>query len=238
MSKSKGNLVPPEEYYRTVGADGLRLFHLFAGPPADDLDWTDQTNDVIEGCGRFIDRFYRLWHHYDVHYHDVADESDENVRHEIHRTIARVTGDFNRWSYNTAVAALMELLNTVSKAARSEEGIERATLDEALDTMALLLAPMAPHITAELWEERHPDRLSVHLMPWPVADPELVKESEVTMVVQVNGKVKARLLVSPSIGEEDAVAAALADPSVVTALDGASPSRVVARPPRLVNIVL
>ena len=238
MSKSKGNLVPPEEYYRTVGADGLRLFHLFAGPPADDLDWTDQTNDVIEGCGRFIDRFYRLWHHYDVHYHDVADERDENVRHEIHRTIARVTGDFNRWSYNTAVAALMELLNTVSKAARSEEGIERATLDEALDTMALLLAPMAPHITAELWEERYPDRPSVHLMPWPVADPELVKESEVTMVVQINGKVKARLLVAPSIAEVDAVAAALADPAVVTALDGASPSRVVARPPRLVNIVL
>jgi leucyl-tRNA synthetase len=97
---------------------------------------------------------------------------------------------------------------------------------------------MAPHITAELWEERYPDRPSVHLMPWPVADPELVKESEVTMVVQINGKVKARLLVAPSIGEEDAVAAALADPVVVTALNGASPSRVVARPPRLVNIVL
>ena len=86
------------------------------------------------------------------------------------------------------MAALMELLNTVSKAARSDEGIERAILDEALDTMALLLAPMAPHITAELWEERHPERPSVHLTAWPVADPELVRESEVTMVVQINGK--------------------------------------------------
>src|ERR1700677_3769763 len=215
MSKSKGNMIAPEEYYRTVGADGLRLFHLFVGPPADDFDWTEQTNEVIEGCGRFIDRFYRLWHHYDVHFHDVLVESDVYVRQETHRTIARVTSGFNRWSYNTAVAALMELLNTVSKAARSDEGIERSTFDEALDTMALLLAPMAPHITAELWEERYPGRPSVHLMSWPVADPELVKESEVTMVVQVNGKVKAQVLVRPSISEAEATEAALADAAIV-----------------------
>ncbi|MFY9784048.1 MAG: leucine--tRNA ligase [Acidimicrobiales bacterium] len=238
MSKSKGNMIAPEEYYQTVGADGLRLFHLFVGPPADDFDWTAQTNDVIDGCGRFIDRFYRLWHHYDVHLHDVADESDLHVRRETHRTIARVSNDFNRWSYNTAVAALMELLNTISKAARSDEGIERSTLDEALDTLALLLAPMAPHITAELWEERYPERPSVHMMPWPIADPALVAASEVTMVVQVNGKVKARLQVPPSISEADATAVALADDTIVEALNGASPSRVVARPPRLVNIVL
>ena len=91
----------------------------------------------------------------------------------------------------------MELLNTISKAARSDEGIERSTLDEALDTLALLLAPMAPHITAELWEKRYPERPSVHMMPWPIADPALVAASEVTMVVQVNGKVKARLQVRP-----------------------------------------
>jgi leucyl-tRNA synthetase len=238
MSKSKGNMIAPEEYYRTVGADGLRLFHLFVGPPADDFDWTDQTNEVIEGCGRFIDRFYRLWHHYDVHFHDGVVESDTDVRKETHRTIARVTNGFNRWSYNTAVAALMELLNTVSKAARSDEGIERSTFDEALDTMAMLLAPMAPHITAEIWEERYPDRPSVHLMSWPVAEPELVKESEVTMVVQVNGKVKARLLVAPTISEGEAAEVALANEEIIAALDGAKPSRVVSRPPRLVNIVL
>jgi leucyl-tRNA synthetase len=238
MSKSKGNMIAPEEYYRTVGADGLRLFHLFVGPPADDFDWTDQTNEVIEGCGRFIDRFYRLWHHYDVHFHDGVVESDTDLRKETHRTIARVTNGFNRWSYNTAVAALMELLNTVSKAARSDEGIERSTFDEALDTMAMLLAPMAPHITAEIWEERYPDRPSVHLMSWPVAEPELVKESEVTMVVQVNGKVKARLLVAPTISEGEAAEVALANEEIIAALDGAKPSRVVSRPPRLVNIVL
>jgi leucyl-tRNA synthetase len=238
MSKSKGNLVTPEAFYGTVGADGLRLFHLFAGPPADDLDWTDQTLDVIDGCGRFIDRFYRLWNHYDVNFHDVDDESDLAVRQAAHRTIARVTHDFERWSYNTAVAAIMELLNSISKAARSEHGITRTTLEESLDIMALLLAPMTPHITAELWEERHPDRPSVHLLPWPVADPALVAEAEVTMVVQINGKVKARVLVAPSIGDDDATTAALADANIVAALNGATPTRVVARPPRLVNIIL
>ncbi|HWD95887.1 MAG TPA: leucine--tRNA ligase [Acidimicrobiales bacterium] len=237
MSKSKGNLISPEEYYKTVGADGLRLFHLFAGPPADDLDWTDQTNDVIDGCGRFIDRLVRLWNDYDVNYHAIADESDLAVRQEAHRTIVRVTNDFDRWSYNTAVAALMELLNTVSKAARSEHGIEKATLQDSLDILVTLLAPMAPHITAELWEDRHPELPSVHLLPWPVADPALVAEATVTMVVQVNGKVKSRIEVPPTITEEEATTAALADPQIVAALGGVAPTRVVARPPRLVNII-
>jgi leucyl-tRNA synthetase len=160
------------------------------------------------------------------------------VRQETHRTIARVTNDLNRWSYNTAVAALMELLNTLSRAARSETGIAAETLEESLDVMAKLLAPMAPHITAELWEERHPDLPSVHLTAWPVADPAMLVETEVTMVVQVNGKVKARLLVAPSISEDEATAAALADLDVIDALKGATPARVVARPPRMVNIVL
>ncbi|HEY1825256.1 MAG TPA: leucine--tRNA ligase [Acidimicrobiales bacterium] len=237
MSKSKGNLIAPEPYYATVGADGLRLFHLFAGPPGDDLDWTDQTEDVIEGCGRFIDRFYRLWNEYDVNFHDELSASDHEVRQATHRTIARVSADFNRWSYNTAVAALMELLNAVSKAARSDEGISRSAFSEATDTMVLLLAPMTPHITAELWEERYPDRPSVHLLPWPVADPALVAEDEVTMVVQVNGKVRSRVLVAPSISEGDAAALALAQAEVKAALNGAAPTRVVSRPPRLVNII-
>jgi leucyl-tRNA synthetase len=238
MSKSKGNLIAPEHYYQTVGADGLRLFHLFVGPPADDMDWTDQTDDMIDGCAHFLDRFYRLWHHYDVKFHDGLDDDDALVRQATHRTIARVTGDLNRWSYNTAVAALMELLNTVSRVARSDGGVAAETLEEALDAMALMLAPMAPHITAELWEERHPDRSSVHQSSWPVADPAMLVETEVTMVVQVNGKLKTRLLVAPSITEDEATSLALADANIKEALGGATPSRVVARPPRLVNIVL
>ena len=238
MSKSKGNLIAPEKYYGTVGADGLRLFHLFVGPPADDVDWTDQTEDVIEGCGRFLDRFYRLAHLDEVNLHEEETGEDVEVRQALHRTIARVTNDLERWSYNTAVAALMEMLNTVSRVARSSSGIHRATLDEVVDVMLHLLAPMAPHLSAELWEERHPNEASVHLRSWPVADPAMLVESTVTMVVQVNGKLKARLEVAPTIDEAEAQRLALADEDVRAALAGNTPRRVVAKPPRLVNIIL
>ncbi len=238
MSKSKGNLIAPEKYYETVGADGLRLFHLFVGPPADDVDWTDQTEEVIEGCGRFIDRVYRLCQFDEVHFHEDFDVEDLAVRQAVHRTIVKVSDDLERWSYNTAVATLMELLNTVSKWARSPHGAARAVLDEALDTMLTLLAPMAPHVTAEIWEQRHSDRPSVHLQPWPVADPELVKLKTVTMVVQINGKVRARLEVPVDISMADATTEALEHAAISAVLAGAMPQRVIARPPRLVNIII
>jgi len=192
MSKSKGNLVAPEEYYETVGADGLdsstsspdhRRRHR--------LD--DQTDEVIDGCGRFLDRVYRLSQYHEVNFHGGVDDSDEEVRRAVHRTIEKVTDDLEHWGHNTAVAALMELVNTVSKWARSDHGAERATFDESIDVLVMLLAPMAPHVTAEIWELRHPGEKSVHAEPWPVADPDLVKRAKVTMVVQVNGKVRARL---------------------------------------------
>jgi len=237
MSKSKGNLIAPEKYYDTVGADGLRLFHLFVGPPADDVDWTEQTEDVIEGCARFLDRIYRLCQYDECHFHDERTEADLEVLRETHRTIVRVTEGLEKWSYNTAVAALMELLNTISKWARSTDGAHRGTLDESLDLLLRLLAPMAPHITAELWESRH-EGPSVHEQTWPVADGALTAHSMVTMVVQINGKVKSRVQVSPDVTETDATAAALADEVIAATLAGATPTRVVAVPPRLVNVIL
>ncbi len=238
MSKSKGNLVAPEEYYETVGADGLRLFHLFVGPPADDFDWTDQTDEVIDGCGRFLDRVYRLSEYHEVKFHEGADESDVEIRRVVHRTIDKVTYDFEHWGHNTAVAALMELVNAISKQSRSDHGIERVTFDEAIDVLVKLLAPMAPHVTAEIWELRHPGEKSVHLQSWPVADPELVKRAKVTMVVQVNGKVRAKLEVPPDISMADASTAALEDAAIRAVLAGATPQRIVSRPPRLVNIIV
>ncbi len=238
MSKSKGNLVAPEEYYETVGADGLRLFHLFAGPPADDFDWTDQTDEVIDGCGRYLDRVYRLSQHHEVNFHEGVDDRDVEVRRAVHRTIEKVTHDLEHWDHNTAVAALMELLNTISKWARSDHGAERATFDEAVDTLVMLLAPMTPHVTAEIWEERHPGDKSVHAQSWPVADPDMVRRARVTMVVQVNGKLVARLEVSPDILMADAATEALEDAAVSAVLAGATPQRIVSRPPRLVNIIV
>jgi leucyl-tRNA synthetase len=238
MSKSKGNLVAPESFYETVGADGLRLFHLFAGPPTDDLDWTDQTEEVIEGCGRFLDRVWRLATAEGVTLRDDERPSDLELRRVTHRTIAKVSEDIERWSYNTAVAALMELTNAVSREAHSPAGAGRAAYDEAIDTLLHLLAPMAPHVAAELWERRHPGETALHQRRWPEADPELVRAESVTLVVQVNGKVRARLEVAPDIDEAAATAAALADETVARILDGATPSRVVARPPRLVNVIV
>ena len=238
MSKSKGNLIAPGKYYETVGADGLRLFHLFVGPPADDVDWTEQTEDVIQGCGRYLERVYRLAQNDEVILHDASTGEDLKTLQAVHRTIVRVTDDLEKWSYNTAVAALMELYNTVSKQARSEAGIAKETLDFAVDTLLKLLAPMAPHITAELWEQRHPGEPSVHLQSWPVADPALVLQETVVMVVQINGKVKARLDVAADITASDAEIAALADPAIAEITQGATPKRVVCVPPKLVNIIL
>ncbi|HVX20134.1 MAG TPA: leucine--tRNA ligase [Acidimicrobiales bacterium] len=246
MSKSKGNLVAPERYYETVGADGLRLFHLFVGPPADDFDWTEQTDSVIEGCGRFLDRLWRLAETAEgpAGRTGAPSADDTEVRRAVHRTIQQVTGDLERWSYNTAVAHCMELVNLLQRYVRgggpggAGGGHHRDVLGEAVDALALLLAPMAPHVTAEIWERRHPGQPSVHAQRWPVFDPALVAEDTVTMVVQVNGKVRERLEVPPSIGEEDARAAALATPKVRDALAGAEPTRVVVRPPRLVNVVV
>jgi leucyl-tRNA synthetase len=243
MSKSKGNLVAPSKYLTTVGADALRLFHLFVGPPADDVDWSEQTDSVIDGCARYLDRVWRL-----AVPGDEAEEravvpdprsgeptaDDLEIRRATHRLIDRVSNDYHRWSYNTAVAACMEFVNLLGPYQRS--GAHQEVLDEAVDTLLLLLAPMVPHVTAEAWERRHGDH--IHLRTWPVADPELAREATVTMVVQVNGKVKARLEVAPDIEPSDAEARALAAPEVVAALGGAAPKRVIAKPPKMVNIVL
>jgi len=237
MSKSKGNTVTPEMYFDTVGADALRLFHLFLGPPAEGADWTKQSEELIEGCARFLDRVYRLATGEGVTLHEQSASGDDDVRRAVHRTIAKVTEDLDEWSYNTGVAALMELVNTLSKWSRTGEPVNRATFDEAVDTLLLLLAPMTPHVTAELWEMRHGEVSALHAQRWPVADPSLVAQETVTMVVQVNGKVRDRLEVSATLSPEQAEALALASDRVREVLAGAAPSRVVARPPRLVNII-
>jgi leucyl-tRNA synthetase len=224
MSKSKGNLVAPSKYLTTSGADALRLFHLFVGPPADDVDWSEQTDEVVEGCARFLRRVWRLALDPDA---APVPADPLAIDKAAHRLIARVTDDFERWSYNTAVAALMEHTNLLYK-----EG----STPFAVDTLLLLLAPMAPHAAAELWERRH-DGAHVHAQTWPVADPSMLIVDSTTMVVQVNGKVRDRIEVAPTISAADAEALALASPKVVEQLGGGPAKKVIARPPKLVNIV-
>jgi leucyl-tRNA synthetase len=237
MSKSRGNLISPEHYFETVGADALRLFHLFVGPPFDDMDWSDQTDEVIEGCGRFLDRLWRTALAEHELRTDAQNEADRALRQVVHRTVADVSKDVERWSYNTAVAHCMELLNAIQRYGREEQP-HAEVWNEALDALVKLLAIMTPHVTAELWERRHPSETSVHEQPWPGYDPDLVRQQTVTMVIQVNGKLRDRVEVDAGISEADAEAAALASPKVSDALGGAAPKRVVARPPRLVNVVV
>jgi leucyl-tRNA synthetase len=241
MSKSKGNLIAPSKYYETVGADALRLFHLFVGPPTDDFDWTDQTDEMIEGCRRFLGRVWRLGSA-TAERMTVVDRvplaCDAEVEKMTHRLIERVSHDFDRWSYNTAVAACMEFVNDLYRYGQSEVGARTAALDFATDTLLTLMAPMTPHITAELWQLRHPQSpATVHDQPWPRADPDLLKTATVTMIVQVDGRVRDRIDVPSDIDADHAVVLALASAKVAEQLQGAQPAKVIARPPRLINLV-
>ena len=239
MSKSKGNVVSPDDYFAKVGADSLRLLHLFVGPPVDDVDWNEQTEEILEGCSRYLGRVWRLATDAPEQPGHPAEDNaagagdSHELKRAVHHTIARVTADIERYAFNTAVAACMELTNTISRHARS--GTDRAVIEESIDTLLELLAPFAPHLAAEAYEHRHSD--NVHTRPWPVADVRLLTEQKMTMVVQVSGKVKDRIEVERDISERAATEIALASPRVQEALGSASPARVIARPPRLVNII-
>jgi leucyl-tRNA synthetase len=245
MSKSKGNLVDPSGYFDTVGADALRLFHLFVGPPADDFDWTEQTDEIVNGCARYLARVWRLATGQVTPGPERPPERagpvegtqpGDDLVHATHRLIARVDDDYERWSYNTAVAACMEFTNLVYRHVQS--GASGPEVDAAVDSLLLLLAPMTPHITAELWERRKGDGALIHGEAWPEADPALAVVARETMIVQVNGKVRDRIDVAADVDEAEMQRLALASPRVHAALEGRTPARVVSRPPKLVNLVV
>ena len=234
MSKSKGNLVAPEEILDAQGADALRLAHLFVGPPQDDVDWEGVG---IDGCSRFLHRVWR------VSLGEVGspavdrdlEPADLEIERSMNRLIVRITDEYERWSYNTAVAGFMEFTNELFKYVQSDDGPRRVTLDAAVDTLLLLMAPMVPHVAAELRQRRHGD--DIHRCAWPIADESMLVVDTVTMVVQVNGKVRDRIEVSSSIDAAEAEQLALASPRIVELLAGAAPRKVIVRPPQLVNIV-
>jgi leucyl-tRNA synthetase len=237
MSKSKGNLVAPEEILDREGADSLRLAHLFVGPPGDDVDWEGV---VIEGAHRFLNRVWRLALDDEelpgsVVSRDPTD-ADVAVEKATHRLIDRITDEFERWSYNTAVAGCMEFVNDLYRYRQAPGGARRETLDDAIDTLLVLMAPMTPHLTAELYERR--GRGDVHRQPWPEADPARLEVDLVTMVVQVNGKVRDRIQVPPDISDAEAEALARGSEPVRFHLDGGEPRKVIVRVPNLVNLVI
>ena len=160
MSKSKGNVIAPNEYFETVGADALRLFHLSVAPAVDDFDWSDQSNEMIDGGSRFLRQVWQLA----TDTGSVAQETEGDgrsavaidettLRRETHRVIDAVTQDFGRYEFNTAVARVRELRRAIVQALRSD--VDRSVVDESIDVLLKLLAPMAPHLAAEAWEKRN-----------------------------------------------------------------------------------
>ena len=238
MAKSKGNLVAPEEILDNQGADALRLAQLGLKPPQDDVDWEDVS---IDGAFRFLTRVWRL----SLSASEIGSiesrpptEADQQIEKLRHRLIDAVTQDFERWSYNTAVAKLMGFLNELYRYVQAPGGAGESTLADAVDTLLLLLAPATPHITAELWSLRHGEAAHIHGESWPVADPAQLVDDTVTMVVQINGKVRDRIEVPAEIDGAGAEALCLASPAIQEALRGAVPTKVIARPPKLVNLVV
>jgi len=235
MSKSKGNVVAPDPYYERFGADAIRLFHYFLGPPTDDAVWND---DGVEGASRFLNRVWRMASGEigEVPSRDATSADDDMLR-VAHRTVKRVTGDIDRFHFNTAIAALMEFGNALRGYIASEGRARRETLDTCLEMMILMLGPMTPHIAHEMWEVTGHDSM-LGKEDWPLWDEDLAALETVTMVVQVNGKVRDRFEVPADISDDEARAMALASERVQAYTGGSDPDRVIVRVPKLVNVVV
>lgn len=233
MSKSRGNVVNPDDYVSTLGADSVRAFLMFLGPWELGGSWS---STGIEGVNRFLKRVWRVCLEQREQPDNPADEEAiASLRRETHQTIIRVTEDIQAFKFNTALAALMAFNNYLVKAATTDIWGSEAW-DEAVRNLVLLLAPFVPHIAEELWE-RLGGEYSVHQQAWPVGDPSLAAEDVITLAVQINGKVRGRLDVPASITEESAAEQALAHPNVRKHLEGLTVRKVIYVPGRIVNIV-
>ncbi|HWN04853.1 MAG TPA: leucine--tRNA ligase [Candidatus Dormibacteraeota bacterium] len=246
MSKSKGNVVDPDELIRRFGADTARLFSLFAAPPEKDLDWNDRG---VEGASRFLNRVWRF-----VHANlpelkaaprapsGAGSDAGRAFRRVVHETIRKVTHDIEHdFHFNTAISAVMELVNALHEFERASlDGMPReersGLLREAVEATVLLLGPVSPHITEELWAALgHPQ--SLFKQRWPEPDPAALARDEVEIVVQVDGRVRSRLTALVGAQEAEVREQALADDKVRPWLDGRRIAKVVVVPGRLVNIV-
>ncbi len=240
MSKSKRNVVDPETLIRQYGADTARLFSLFAAPPEKDLDWNEEG---VEGASRFLRRIWRLCAQNEWLAEarpfgggELAGKA-RDIRRKAHETIKRVTDNIeDRFHFNTAIAASMELVNDLSSFEPADE-TERAVYREAVDILLTVLAPMVPHFAEEVWAELgNPGTLAD--ATWPAADPAALVKDSIFIVVQVNGKMRGRVEVAPDANEADVLAAAKADESVARHLEGVTLVKSVYVPGRLLNIVV
>ncbi len=232
MSKSKGNVVNPDELVDAYGADTVRTYLMFAFEWQKGGPWDGRG---ILGAHRFLEDVWKIAH---LAYQpgDVDDEATAALRRAVHQTIDKVDGDLADFKWNTAIAALMGLRNVMLDANKTSV-VSAGAWAEAVEVMVKLLAPIAPHVTEELWRNRLGKTGSIHVQPFPESDPSVAKDVQVTMVVQVNGKVRDRIEVPADISPEDAEATALASPRIGERVGDLTVRKVIVRQPNLVNIV-
>ena len=244
MSKSKNNGVDPQAIIDTYGADTARLFMMFASPPEQSLEWSDSG---VAGAHRFLNRLWRTVYGFVQQggaavskfsgCQDALSGSLKELRFKLHSTIAKVTDDYDRrQQFNTAIAAVMELLNQYDKTdASSDEG--KAVAREVLETTIILLSPIVPHICETLWAELNAGS-ALWQQAWPQTDPAALVQTEMELMVQVNGKLRDKILVAADASEDDIQAVALANAGAIKFMEGKTPKKVIVVPKRLVNIVV
>ena len=242
MSKSKNNGVDPQAIIDTYGADTARLFMMFAAPPEQSLEWNDA---AVEGAHRFLRRLWRTVYEFQKDgaaaafsgNHNELSGSLKDLRFKLHSTIAKVSDDYGRrQQFNTAVAAVMELLNQFDKTDfTGEHG--RTVAQETLETVLLLLWPIVPHISENLWAALREDS-RVWEQNWPQSDPAALVQTEIEMMVQVNGKLRDKITIAADAPKEAVEAAALATAGAVKFMEGKAPKKIIVVPKRLVNIVV
>jgi leucyl-tRNA synthetase len=240
MSKAKGNTVDPQQLIEQYGADTVRLFMMFAAPPEQALEWSDEG---VQGAFRFLKRFWRA-----VQAHaaggvaapldiDNLDDAQKALRRKTHRTIAKVSDDIGRrYTFNTAIAAVMELLNAVNRFEDSSSA-GRAVVREALEAVVLMLSPIVPHICHGLWHALGHGTAAVNER-WPDADPSALVRELIEIVVQVNGKLRGRISVAADADKDTISAAALADDNVRRFVADKTIRKTIVVPGRLVNVVV
>jgi leucyl-tRNA synthetase len=240
MSKSKNNGVDPQTMVDKYGADTVRMFSLFAAPPDQSLEWNEAG---VEGMSRFLRRLWNLAHRHiaagptallDV---EALDAEQRALRCKLHETIAKVGDDLGRrYAFNTAIAAVMELLNAIARFDDvSSQG--RAVRQECFEAIARLLNPIAPHVCHALWQGLGHARTLIEDLPWPKADPSALVRDQVTLAVQLNGKLRATLSVAADTGRDAIEQMALAEPNVVRYMEGLTVRKIIVVPGKIVNIV-
>ncbi len=243
MSKSSGNVVTPDEAAERFGADSLRVYEMFVAPFDETVQWSEEG---IRGSSKFLARVYRLVFQWSEGWAPdwrqsvgAASGKERDLRRKTHQTLFRISDDLENFRFNTAVAGLMEWTNAMYEIANAlPSGTRSAALDEAIEYFILALAPFAPHLADELWTVGLGQSGFLYHHAWPQADPEVARNDEITLVVQVNGKVRDKLTAPADLGQEALQALALASPKVQEALGVNVPKKVIVVPGKLVNVVI